>query len=156
MDLDRIGQTKVRFFELLGGRAGTAYDCILLSRLIYLKRLVGLNGRILELLNQFRAWRSAYFSRPRACPKNRGHRFPQILVMIQEGLRVAIPLKDKTLCVVVKVQLVCKVPVSLVRTNSKHLAARCLNSSSFPWWILSLAIHSSSHPIFACFLPPGQ
>ena len=31
-----------------------------------------------------------------------------------------------------------------MRTNSTHLAARCLNSSSFPWWILSLAIHSSS------------
>ena len=34
-----------------------------------LKRLVDLNGRILELLNQFRARRSAYSSGPRACPK---------------------------------------------------------------------------------------
>ena len=41
---------------------------------------------------------------------------PQILVMIQEGLRVAVPLKDKTLGVVaVEVQLVLQSPVSLVR-----------------------------------------
>jgi hypothetical protein len=67
---------------------------------------------------------------------------PQILVMIQEGLRVAVPLKDKTLGVVaVEVQLVLQSPVSLVRTNSAHFAARRLNSSSLPSWILSLATH---------------
>jgi hypothetical protein len=41
--------------ELLGGRAGTAYNYILPNHLICLKGLVDLNGRILELLNQFRA-----------------------------------------------------------------------------------------------------
>ena len=67
---------------------------------------------------------------------------PQILVMIQEGLRVAVPLKDKTLGVVaVEVQLVLQSSVSLVRTNSGHFAARRLNSSSLPSWILSLATH---------------
>lgn len=97
--------------ELLGRRAGTACNYILPSHLICLKGLVDLNGRILELLNQFRARRSAYFSRPRACLKNRGHCVPQILVMIQEGLRVAVPLKDKTLGVVaVEVQLVLQSP----------------------------------------------
>src|SRR5262245_5946390 len=35
------------------------------------KWCVDLNGRTFELLNQFRARRSAYFSRPRACLKNR-------------------------------------------------------------------------------------
>ena len=39
------------------------------------------------------------------------HCVPQILVMIQEGLRVAVPLKDKTLGVVaVEVQLVLQSP----------------------------------------------
>src|SRR5262245_24835400 len=39
---------------------------------------------------------------------------PQILVMIQEGLRVAVPIKDKTLGVVaVEVQLVLQSPVCL-------------------------------------------
>ena len=75
-------------------------------KLICQKWCVDLNGRILELLNQFRTRRSAYFSRPRACLKYRGHCVPQILVMIQEALRVAAPLKDKTLGVVaVEVQL---------------------------------------------------
>jgi hypothetical protein len=91
--------------------ANNSVNYILPSHLICRKGLVDPNGRILELLNQFRARRSAYFSRPRACPKNRGHRVPQILVMIQEGLRVTIPLKDKTLCVVaVEVQLVLQSP----------------------------------------------
>ena len=90
---------------------GSAYDYILPSHLICQKWCVDPNGRILELLNQFRARRSAYFSRPGACPKNRGHCVPQILVMIQEGLRVAVPLKDKTLGVVaVEVQLVLQSP----------------------------------------------
>ena len=96
---------------MLGGRAGTACNYILPSHLICQKWCVHLNGRILELLNQFRARRAAYFSRPRACLKNRGHCVPQILVVIQEGLRVAVPLKDKTLGVVaVEVQLVLQRP----------------------------------------------
>ena len=49
------------------------------SHLICQKWCVDLNGRILELLNQFRARRSAYFSRPRACLKNRGHCVPRFL-----------------------------------------------------------------------------
>jgi hypothetical protein len=67
--------------ELLGRRAGTACNYILPSHLFCQKWCVDLNGRILELLNQFRARRSAYFSRPRACLKNRGHCVPQILVI---------------------------------------------------------------------------
>ena len=43
--------------------------------------------------------------------KNRGHRVPQILEMIQEGLLVAVPLEDETLGVVaVEVQLVLQSP----------------------------------------------
>lgn len=44
------------------------------------------SGRIFELVNQFQARRSAYFSRPSTCLKNRGHCVPHILEMIQEGL----------------------------------------------------------------------
>jgi hypothetical protein len=93
---------------------------ILASHLICLQGHVDPKGRILELLNQFRARRSAYFSRPRACLKNRGLRVPKILVMIQEGLRVTISLKDKTLCVVaVEVQLVLQSP-SVLNAHQLH------------------------------------
>jgi hypothetical protein len=84
---------------------------VLPSQLTWLKGLVDLNGRILELLKQFRARHSAYFSRPRACLKNGGERVPQILVMIKEGLRVAVAFKDKALGVVaVEIHLVLQSP----------------------------------------------
>ena len=106
MSLDNRGPHK--------GSAGAQEQPATTSSRVHLicqKWCVDLNGRILELLNQFRARRSAYFSRPRACLKNRGHCVPQILVVIQEGLRVAVPLKDKTLGVVaVEVQLVLQSP----------------------------------------------
>ena len=49
------------------------------SHLIGLKRLIDLKGRILEVLNQFRTGRSAYFSSPRASQKNHGNRVPSTL-----------------------------------------------------------------------------
>ena len=77
----------------------------------WVKGLKDLNGRILELRNQFPARRAAYFSRRRACLHNLAECVSLIPVMIQEGLRVAIALKDKTLGVVaVAVQLVLQSP----------------------------------------------
>ena len=65
--------------ELSGRRAGTACNYILPSQLFCQKWCVDLTGRILELRNQFRVRRSAYFSRSRAWLKNHGHCIPRFL-----------------------------------------------------------------------------
>ena len=69
----------------------------------------------------------------------------EILVMIQEGLRVTIPLKDKTLCVVaVEVQLVLQSPGAFSAHQFHAFPGKMFELFEFSVVILSLAIHSSS------------
>jgi hypothetical protein len=61
--------------------------------------------------------------------------------MLEQSAGVTISLVYDTLGMVAAEEpVICNVPESLVRADSMRLTARCLNSSSLPSWILSLAM----------------
>src|SRR5215468_12355294 len=100
------------------------------SPLYRLVRRVDPHGPTLECLQQLRAGSSADLARARAGLKKCGHRFPEIRDVLKKGLGVTMSLVYQAFGIVAEEQSYCKVPVSLVRTDSMHLAARRLNSSA--------------------------
>src|SRR5262249_11556728 len=103
------------------------------SPLYRLVRRVDPHGPTLECLHQLRAGSSADLARARAGLKKCGHRFPEIRDVVKKGLGVTISLVYQAFGIVAAEEpVVLQGPGVLVRTDSMHLAARRLNSSSLP------------------------